>query len=70
MFLAISFVIVVIIIATIYGIKEIKDFNDGNCECGKRYKSFTMDSQGGIGWKCEGCDKHMWTSWVNAKNIK
>ena len=47
--------------------KEIKEFNKGSCQCGGKFKTFDMDSQGGTGWKCQKCNKYMWTSWIRSE---
>ena len=44
--------------------QEIKEFNNGKCECGGKFETFDTDSQGGTGWICNKCNNSMWTSWV------
>lgn len=42
---------------------EKKDWNNGYCSCGEPWKHFTTDSQGGRGYCCDKCHKHIWISY-------
>lgn len=43
---------------------EIRKWNKGKCrDCGGRWKQFSTDSQGGRGYKCPGCSRHIWISY-------
>jgi hypothetical protein len=47
---------------------ERKIWNGGICECGRRWRHFGTDSQGGRGYRCDDCNKRIWISWP-ADNI-
>ena len=43
---------------------ERKDWNKGRCpECGKEWRHFDNDSQGGRGYICDDCIKVIWISY-------
>lgn len=43
---------------------ESKGFNGGVCpKCGHQFKHFDTDSQGGRGYRCEGCGHITWVSY-------
>ena len=43
---------------------EYKEFNKGICpKCGKRFRLFDMDSQGGRGYCCNDCGHYVWVSY-------
>lgn len=42
---------------------EKKDFNGGFCGCGQRWRRYDVDSQGGRGYTCDGCNKGVWVSY-------
>jgi hypothetical protein len=45
-------------------ILEYKDFNKGVCpKCGKKWKTYCMNSQGGRGYCCPDCDQWAWVSY-------
>ena len=62
-------VIVVIFVAFALAIgwawhKEIANWNNGTCvHCGGEYKSFDVDSMGGIGYKCDSCGNVIWITY-------
>ena len=44
---------------------EKRDWNRGVCTCGKGWwQSFDTDSQGGRGYKCTACARHIWISYA------
>lgn len=49
---------------------EIRKWNRGRCpRCHQPWKSFDVDSQGGVGYTCK-CGSYIWLSWINPKEIK
>lgn len=52
-------------IVTFFAIKyEKKIFNNGKCRvCGNSLELFDYDSQGGRGYKCPRCYRHVWISY-------
>lgn len=51
-----------VLIAVFY---EHKEYNNGRCKCGGKWKYFDTDSQGGDGYYCENCGKVIWISWFH-----
>lgn len=49
--------------------QEIKEFNNGKCSCGGKFREFDMTSQGHIGWQCDRCKEYIWTSWINPNKL-
>ncbi len=44
--------------------REYKKFNKGICpKCGKRFRLFDRDSQGGRGYCCDDCGDYIWVSY-------
>lgn len=67
-----SIEIVIISIILIIGITfiliarhlEKKDWNNGYCpSCGEPWRHFDNDSQGGRGYCCDKCNRHVWISY-------
>ncbi len=43
---------------------EKKAFNGGFCpSCGRKWRRYDMDSQGGRGYTCDSCNKGVWVSY-------
>lgn len=42
---------------------EKKDFNGGFCGCGRKWRRYDVDSQGGRGYTCDPCNKGVWVSY-------
>jgi len=42
---------------------ERRSWNGGYCQCGERWRRFDIDSQGGRGYVCLGCNQRMWISY-------
>lgn len=43
--------------------REAMDWNGGYCTCGKPWRYFDTDSQGGRGYKCDDCHQTIWISY-------
>lgn len=49
---------------------ETKKWNNGRCpRCLSPWKSFDMDSGGGVGYSCR-CDRTIWLSWIHPKEVE
>ena len=42
---------------------ESKLWNKGKCKCGKVWRHFDNDSQGGRGYCCDNCKTYIWISY-------
>ena len=62
-------IIILVIFGWIYGyLSEKRRYNKGICpKCGDSliHSPYLDDSQGGIGFKCEGCGYCTWVTWFN-----
>lgn len=59
-----------ILILAFARLREKKSWNYGYCpDCGNEWQHFDNDSQGGRGYKCTSCGKHIWISY-NVDKLK
>jgi len=42
---------------------EKKQFNGGFCTCGRKWRRYDVDSQGGRGYTCDPCHRGTWVSY-------
>ena len=52
------------LVCRLAALAEAKDWNGGYCPiCGRKLRYFDTDSQGGHGWRCDGCGYTTWVSY-------
>lgn len=48
--------------------QEKRDWNNGYCSCGNKWRYFDTDSQGTEGYRCDKCGSIIWLSWIHPRN--
>lgn len=48
--------------------EEKNQFNGGFCTCGRKWRRYDVDSQGGRGYTCDPCNKGVWVSYWGIDN--
>jgi len=57
-------IFLVLVAATTWArLLEKRDFNEGFCGCGRKWRRYDVDSQGGCGYTCDPCNKGVWVSY-------
>jgi hypothetical protein len=70
----IAIIIGIVLILLLFGFiiwgrsREKKDWNNGYCSCGHKWRYFDSDSQGGRGYCCDNCNNYIWVSYKVDKN--
>ena len=63
-FICLALVAFMVVLTLVAWYIEHKNFNGGVCpKCGHQFKQFDNDSQGGRGYRCEGCGNITWVSY-------